>query len=312
MIKPDYAKVNSLFLTYPENFDHEYHELAPFFEGLISLCPPDITCFVIVNNDNSARYIKKIFKNKDVRPIVVSEFYEVWLRDIMGFACDGFVLKPKFRPDYCKDIYTDDYINVIDEQTRYIINKTINVPIKNCDLVWDGGNLGTNGKEAFVIDKIVRDNEDVDLKDYFTKELNLELFILPQNKYDCLGHTDGCFQFINSKEIFLSKLPDKECFEYDISILDIYYKKFEELSFVISRICDNPILTSKNGISDARGVFTNFLLLNDNIFFPYFDKQKSYLCNTSLVKNNSSNILEINSTGIGIHGGGLHCSSFVF
>jgi agmatine/peptidylarginine deiminase len=307
MRKPDYAKVNSLFVTYPENFDHEYHELAPFFEGLISLCPDDITCFVIVNNENSARYIRRIFKNKDVKPIVVSGFYEVWLRDIMGFSCDDFVLKPKFKPDYCKDIYTEDYLRIIDKQTRYIISKTIDVPVKNCDLVWDGGNLGTNGKQAFVIDKIVKDNPTIDLDVYFKNYLNLELVLLPQNKYDILGHTDGCLQFINSNTAAVSCLSGKEN-SYDQNYIKEIVENLKRSNVDLKRTDDFISIDVQNGICSSRGIHVNFLQLNEQLIYPWYNNKS---VNIEQRLGSSFNVLKrINSNKISELGGSLHCISF--
>jgi agmatine/peptidylarginine deiminase len=227
----------------------------------------------------------------------------------MGFSCDGFILKPRFKPDYCTDIYTDDYLSLVDEQTRYIINKTINVPIKKCDLVWDGGNLGTNGKQAFVIEKIVRDNPSIDLQLFFKKELNLNLILLPQNKYDVLGHTDGCFQFINSSIAVVSSFTGNQE-TYDSNYLNGIAKRLELSNVNIIRTDDFLSLDIQKGICSSKGIHVNFIQLNNMLIYPYYN---SLSCDVEKVLGNNFNSFKNNdSNKLSELGGSVHCVSFAY
>lgn len=317
MINTDYSKVNALFLTYPENFETEYHELAPFFEELISLCPNDIIYFIIVNNSNSAKYIKNRFKEKDIRPIVVSDFYEVWLRDIMGFACTDRIIKPRFQPDYCKDKYSKEYVDLVNQQTKYIIRKSINVPIQEIDLVWDGGNFGTNGTICFVTEKILKDNPNKDINTIVKNTMNLDLVLIPQNIYDTMGHTDGYIAVISNEEVFLPKYPDLKFLAHDIAYSKLLKNIVESKGMKVNYLFDRPVDESKNELYSLRGNFINHLNINRTVILPkyklpYYKRQEDYnSSNFEIIKMYSKVTKQINCDQLVNEGGGLHCISWI-
>ena len=84
MIKAEFTKVSDLFLPYPKGFK-DYTSLAPFFKKLIGVVPDDIRQFIIVNNQDAADEIKNCYPAKNIQPLVIENFHEIWLRDIMGF-----------------------------------------------------------------------------------------------------------------------------------------------------------------------------------------------------------------------------------
>src|SRR5687767_5699340 len=110
MIQSDFSKVKDLFLAYPFGFDKVYHSLIPFFDELIGLVPEDIHLYLIVNNRKAAKRLEDLFPNKNIDIIYIQGFYEPWLRDIMGFNCGDYIVKPRFMPDYYKDVYTGSYL----------------------------------------------------------------------------------------------------------------------------------------------------------------------------------------------------------
>lgn len=318
MIKTDYSKVSALFLTYPENFESEYHELAPFFEELISICPDDIIYFIIVNNENSGRYIKNRFKHKDIRPIVIKDFYEVWLRDIIGFSFEDKIVKPYFNPTYCKDIYTKEYLNLIDKQTQYIIKKSINVPILRTQLNWDCGNLGTNGTLGFITDKLITDNPDKDVKGIIRKDLGIEPIFIPTNKYDELGHTDGYLAFENKNEVILPKLPVLSSLQYDKVYIEEIERIIQSSGMKISHLYDRPIIGSNQNTFNAIGNYINYLNINNHVITPIYKLPKykeefNYNSkNYEIYNSKFKSVKSIQADKLAALGGVLHCVSFTF
>lgn len=318
MVRTDYTKVEALFLVYPENFEREYHELAPFFEELISLCPNDITFFIICNNQNSANHIKKRFKEKDIRPILVPDFYEVWLRDVLGFAFNNKIIKPQFNPSYCNQQYSKEYLNLINEQVDYIIKKSINIPIERIDVNWDGGNFSSNERYAFVTNKVIEDSPDVDVAKLVKDKFNLKLILLPLNKYDPLGHTDVFFQFISPNEVLLSKVPNLKSFEYDSEYLEVLKEVFNQYGINVTHMYDRPIVKSVQGAGDARGSYTNFLNINGHIIMPeykipnYKKELDNNLVNAQIFQKIAKSVQTIESDELAKLGGVLHCVSWVY
>lgn len=105
MIKPDYSEVKDLFLAYPEGFDDGYHSLKDFYVKLIEIIPDEINLFIIVNNKEAEREINVLFPHKKIKVILIPDFNEIWLRDILGFNTGmNRIYKPIFSPDYCTNI----------------------------------------------------------------------------------------------------------------------------------------------------------------------------------------------------------------
>lgn len=106
MLYPDYLKVKSLFLVYPDRFKNPYSKLTDFYKQLIGLVPDDIQLNLIVNNDGPGRKIKELFPNKKIEYLTIPDFEELWLRDLMGFNIGDKIAKPIFKPDYFTNHYT--------------------------------------------------------------------------------------------------------------------------------------------------------------------------------------------------------------
>jgi len=125
MLIPDFLKVTSLFLVYPDGFKNIYSKLTNFYEQLIGLIPDDIQLNLVVNSEESGIRIKQLFPNKKFEYLVIPDFEELWLRDLMGFNLGDKIAKPIFKPDYFTNHYTKKYLTRIDEQIREIINHFI-------------------------------------------------------------------------------------------------------------------------------------------------------------------------------------------
>jgi agmatine/peptidylarginine deiminase len=324
MIKPDFTKVTDLFLTYPFELDKHHHSFTDFYDELISLIPDSIHQFLIVNNNKALERLVKLFPNKNLDVVVIKQFYEIWLRDIMGFNCGDKIVKPIFKPDYYKDVYTKSYLEIVDKQVREIISKTINKEVIDIPLVWDGGNLITNGKVGFINDKIIKDNKGLSLaqiEEIINKHLDIEPIIIPTFKYDKLGHADGSISFINENTVCIASYPDDKFYNEDNNYINKLLKIVEEQGFNIVRTLEKPIngksRQGKDFLFSATGCYVNNLILNDTLILPQFilidEEESSYYNNANalIMSDQFSNVIQINCNLISKEGGVVRCLSFV-
>lgn len=322
MIKTDYSKVSDLFLAYPFGFNKEYHSLLPFFDTLISLVPDDIRLFLIVNSKKAAERLEQLFPNKQMKIVLIKGFYEPWLRDIMGFNGGDYIIKPQFKPDYYKDVYTPNYLAKIDSQVREIIGKTINKEIIDLPLIMDGGNLITNGEVGFITEKLVRDNNhipDTEVLDLIEEYLKIKPVIIPTSKFDYLGHADGFVSFLNDTAVGIAYNPNEAEKE------DSYYQQLERIvqanDLNVIKLLDNPSTDKsrkgKDFIYSASGCYVNYLRLNETFIFPQYsqspepDSLDYNAVNNNTLSSFASNLKPINCDALAKQGGVLRCLSFV-
>ncbi|MFN8229492.1 MAG: agmatine deiminase family protein [Bacteroidia bacterium] len=331
MIKPEYTDVKELFLVYPKGFKDTTETLNNFYLNLISLIPEEITQYVIVNNQQSKIELDYRFSNKKVIPVLIEGFNELWLRDLMGINC-GFnkIIKPTYKPDYCEYLYPKSYLLEIEKQVGEIFQKTIGANLIKMPLVLDGGNFVSNGKYAFLTDKVISQNsENVnEIKKILKGYLNVEPIILETSKTDKLGHTDGYLNFLNSETLCVSKYPQIQFLKDDIE----YSNKLKEIlipfNFKLIDIYDRPVAEKVVGggqfyadksdecLNSARGIFINFLILNKTIILPEYTlpnykKTMDYnSTNKFTLEKMGYKVKSINCDEISKLGGSLHCISF--
>jgi agmatine/peptidylarginine deiminase len=324
MIKTDYSKTTDLFLTYPKGFCDDYNSLTNFYQKLIEVIPDKIHQYLIVNNKEAEVELKSLYPNKNITSVLIEGFNEIWLRDIMGFNVGDKIIKPIYQPTYYKDVYDKDYLKEIDLQVREIINKTIQKEIIDLPLIWDGGNLVTNGKIGFITDKILRDNpertEDT-IKSIIKENLGIEPIIIPTSKNDVLGHSDGYLAFIDDNKICLSHYPYMKTLEEDIKYLKLLEAKLLELGLEIIKIYDRPIIerTRKGDdfLNSARGCYINFINLGDELITPEFTlttpKETLFynIVNKEVFSPYNKKVAAINCDALSKMGGVLHCISFI-
>jgi len=224
MVKSDFSRKEKLFLAYPEGFSKEYEKLTPFYEELISLIPDNIHQYIIVKNQKAGDKIKKLFPDKNLETVLIYDFEEIWLRDIMGFFIGKKkIVKPIFKPDYFTKTYNKKYLQKLDRQVRQIIDKTIGLEIIDLPLVLDGGNVVSNGEIAIITDKIYRDNptrKKEEVNELIEEYLKVKPFIIPQMHNDKLGHSDGYISFLKKYWILISEYPIYlKCFNKESNIL---------------------------------------------------------------------------------------------
>jgi len=285
MIKTDYSEVNNLFLSYPKDFDTDYQTLVPFYRQLIGLIPDNIKQFIIVNSHEAGEEINILFPEKRIEIIQIEGFKEIWLRDILGFnAGMNRIYKPIYKPDYCDYLYPKKYLDLINDQVFDIFSKSTNSEVIEMPLVLDCGNLVHNGSIGFITNKIINDNPEVKayIKKIISDYLGLQAIFIGTNKHDKLSHADGYLNFLTESKICLSNYPSMPFLAQDIKYLNTLSDIVSAEHLEIVNFYDRPVAEKVNGggkfvndkssdcLSSARGIFVNFLILNDTIILPEY------------------------------------------
>lgn len=332
MIKTEFNKVNQIILPYPKGFNDCSGQLLQFFESLIQSIPDEIEQFLIINNLSYKSEIELLFPNKRITPIVIEGFNEIWLRDILGFNLSNHkVYLPDYKPDYCNYIYTNKYLSEIREHAKEILNQTIKKEIIDFPIVLDGGNFVSNGEICFVTDKILKNNPlgKSEIENLFKNYLGINPIIIPSNQNDKLSHSDGYMSFISKDHICLSEYPKNLDFlKSDLTYLESLKKIISNQNLTFTAIHDRPVDEivkgsgliendkSANCLSSARGVYINFIKLNDTIILPeytipnYRKTMDHNIANKRILENLGFKVITLNCDELAKLGGSLHCCSF--
>jgi agmatine/peptidylarginine deiminase len=320
VIKTDFSHVERLILIYPADVgegDYDYNILVPFYDQLIDVVPPDIHVIVFVKSRRIGQKIKARRKNLDY--IIHKDLLTIWLRDVGGFNCTDRIIKPVFRPLYYHDaMERAARINTNMELIHSVLGKElVRVP-----LVWDGGNLVTNGRIGVITRRIFRDNPDLSekkiagiIQDY----LGIDPVFIPEPRNDPLGHADGSVAFVHASLALLSDYPEQGC-EYDRKYVEGIRLKLLKRGVEVTNspsYVENKCFyetTCSPAIPSARGLYVNFLRLNDTFLLPYYSGKPTGLSidyneeNRRLLER-FGNVVTINCDELAKFGGVLRCIS---
>ena len=129
----------------------------------------------------------------------------IWSRDYMPVQ----VSKEKFvrfcyTPDYLKDSpeYKPDTSAILSE---------LGIQVIESDIVVDGGNIISCGDKVIMTDKIIRENPHYQrniLIDTLSQQLEAEIILIPEDRYDEYGHADGMVRYIGNGSILLNNYYD--------------------------------------------------------------------------------------------------------
>jgi agmatine/peptidylarginine deiminase len=331
MIKTEFSRVNDLFLTYPKGFYDANDNLISFYQKLIGIIPENIRQFIVVNNEDAGKEIKALYPKKNIVVILINGFKELWLRDIMGFNSGiNKIYRPIYNPTYCNYVYTSYYLDLIKHQVSEIFEKSPGAEVIEIPIVLDGGNFVSNGKVGFITDKVIKDNKNISadiINKMLHKYLGVDIIIIPSNKNDKLSHADGYLNFLGENRICISEYPEIDFLSDDIEYLN-KIRMVIGRSLEITTIYDRPLAEkvsgsgrnefdkSKECLNSARGIFINFLILNNTIILPEYTipnyKRKMIYneVNKHILQNLGYNVISVNCDELAKLGGSLHCISF--
>jgi agmatine/peptidylarginine deiminase len=331
MITTDFSPVNNLFLAYPDGFQNEYEELVSFYDKLITKIPPEINLFVIVNNLKARERLKYKFPRKSIEIIIENTWNEIWLRDILGIVKDDYIIKPLYEPTYCNYLIANRNIRQLNNSAIKIAEDYIKMGVIQLPLKFDGGNFVANQNFAFITEKILSDNKltQNEVVAIVNDALGVIPIIVPLNKGDILGHTDGYLSFLDDNIICITEYPKMEIFKDDNEYSNALGSICRDLNFRTITLYDRPLNYSikcecelqkeRNCCTyTANGNYINFLRLNNTIILPEYTlttlKETVHYNNVNeeILSNLGYQVIKINCDTLAQHGGSLRCLSFTF
>jgi agmatine/peptidylarginine deiminase len=320
MIRPDFAKVERLLLIYPARISEDssdYNTLTDFYDELIALVPSDIHVIVLVKSRVIEDRIKGLRKRLEY--IVHKELSTIWLRDVAGFNCGDRIVKPIFRPRYYRGAFRR--AEKIDHSME-LISEILGKELVRVPLVWDGGNLVTNGKIGIITARILKENpqyREAQIADMIREYLQIEPVFVPELEGDVLGHADGYVAFLDERTAVVSEYPAR-WHERDRQYVRTMAELLQGYGIKVVRIMDCPEGPSRGRkkrwkIQSAKEIYVNFLRLNETFMLPQFSfdeilREDDY---NSLNKNilaKYGDVIPINCDQLAKFGGVLHCISF--
>lgn len=220
----------------------------------------------------------------------------IWARDFMPVQVskDKFICF-RYNPDYLKDF--SEYIPQIDE-----ILESMDISIDFSKIILDGGNVISCGDKVLMTDKIFKENpsyKQIELIDELTNLLEAEIVIIPWDRYECYGHSDGMVRHMGKNHILINNYCD----------FDKYFRK--RLLDVLKRHFEIDELHYGNYTKNSWS-YINFLHIGNHIFIPGLNEKNDYeaftqiqaaypMCKCHTIHNSSSLVRD---------GGALNCSTW--
>ena len=218
-------------------------------------------------------------------------------------------------------INTKDKLQKISTYSNKALTK-LNLSSSDIDLVWDGGNLVSNGRLGFITEKILTDNPDYSKTEILSRieyALNIKPIIVPKCLNDTLGHIDGYASFIEEDKLCISSYPDKDYLksenEYLFRLREIAREENLEIIDIQDYPVDEKCRVGGESIESAKGCYVNFLKLNNIIILPEFKLGRGRSgdynrVNREMLQEMGYDVRTIDCTELSELGGVLHCISW--
>ncbi|UBM61546.1 agmatine deiminase family protein [Candidatus Sulfidibacterium hydrothermale] len=161
--------------------------------------------------------ITSVLKSIGIEPKLLPKTKDIWARDYMPIQ----VTKEKF----IEYRYDPDYLQKAEKGYRNlksypdIVCDLIQLTTEKSDIILDGGNVVKSNNCLILTDKVVVENRLSYSKTELIKKLKRifkveKIILIPWDKKERFGHSDGVLRFINSNTVLIS-----EIYEYDTKLL---------------------------------------------------------------------------------------------
>ena len=199
--------------------------------------------------------VSKLEINCELLPYTQSPLH-IWTRDYMPVQ----VSKEKFvcfryEPDYLKN--NQEY----KPQTDKIVEK-LNLKVSYSSINLDGGNVISCGNKVILTDKIFKENPQyakTKLLDELSALLEAEIVLIPWDRHEEYGHSDGMVRYMGENRILLNNYFDfdKPLRRKLINALSVHFD-IEELNY--------------GTYTRNSWAYINFLHVEKNIFVPMLNE----------------------------------------
>lgn len=185
---------------------------------------------------------------------------DIWCRDYMPIQINEnrFVFY-KYYPDYLQTKY---YLRTITNvrNMEYFINLQQECDVFSLDLVIDGGNVVKCGDKIVMTDKVFEENSDkshLDILNMLENAFQSEIIMLPWDRDEYLGHSDGIVHYAGDNRILITNYCD-----FNPTLAKKYLKILEQ-NFEVY-----PLTYNVKRIHQCSWAYVNYLQIGGFVFVP--------------------------------------------
>jgi agmatine deiminase len=306
-LRTDFDPVREVYLVFPADVVGEgcnYSHLADFYIRLLKVIPADLDVVLFVKSREHAKRLRSQKVRERIRYVVHSELESIWLRDYAGFNRGVRLVKPIFSPKRLGD-------------NMKLLHSLLEVDLAPLDLVWDGGNLVTNGSKGFISTRLFKHNPKKspdDILRIIRSELGISPVWVELPEQDKLAHTDGYITFISPNQALVSTYPPAwgRLFPEDQRCVDALARQVEQMGIKVERVMEYPEPgVGKSGVDSAEGIYVNLLQLNGTWLVPTYGRLGEDELLAQLQRlNPHGSVVPLDCTQLAKMGGVLHCITF--
>ena len=228
------------------------------------------TNFVFLSDKLQTTYLDfanrliKAFTDNDIRFDFLPGTKDVWAVDYMPVqVTDTKFVRFTYRPDYLAS--TKKWAKTISNVDA--ICERIGIKTTKSEIVLDGGNISRWSDKVIMTNKVFLENPSYpeiqliqELRDLLEVD---DIFFIPVDKGDWLGHIDATARFINSDTVLINDIKQEKPKDY-INLLTSLHNSNLKWKYFPFNPYDNL------DIDDASGIYLNFLVLSGFIILPIY------------------------------------------
>lgn len=257
---------------------------------------------LITEDDRFKKTFREIEESLDtfkVKANLIPKTKDIWARDYMPIQIsDKKFIEYRYDPDYLQGNWkgSRDLKTYPD-----IVCASIKLPTEKSDLIMDGGNFVKSSDCIILTDKIVKENRLFYSKTDLIKKLHDtfqvdKVVLIPQDKLDEYGHSDGMIRFIDKNSVLINH----------------YYKGDSVMAYRLKEAgLKTEYIDYKVKKKDKRNwAYLNFLQTKDLILLPKFgidEDEQAFEQIKSFYPDYKGKISQVEMNEIVRFGGALNC-----
>ena len=218
-------------------------------------------------------------------------------------------VKFKYRPGYIK---SSEAKRVTQAFERFATQVAL-LPLEQCNVVLEGGNIVENGEEcAIITDRVFKENKKMS-KEHVTKAIESAIkrkVVFVPDPEDSTGHSDGVVSFVEKDVLLIASYPDQDGQDYFHEVENEVKKEFPSIQ-TIPLPCYEVKKTSQ-GFTSAEGSYANSLITYNVVYLPFFSNQTSNQKAFDVFKGSTDKeVVPVYSISkLGILGGSIRCMTW--
>ena len=192
---------------------------------------------------------------------------DAWAVDFMPVqVSESKFVRFSYRPDYL--ISTKTWSKTISDVD--LICDSIGVQTVKSDIIIDGGNISKWSDRLLMTTKVFTENKSIPELELIEQLKNLleinDIFFVPVEKGDWLGHVDGMARFIAKDTVLINDFAKEEQKSYIDFLAALHNSGLKWKTFPY-----NPY--DNEDYNDASGLYLNYLELENHLILPIFGKE---------------------------------------